>query len=168
MKIVVGVGALVAVLALAAPVPAASLAEQSVRSGRRMTLMDSTDITAAVAGQTSTAITGLEGAKYIVLQGTFTYGSGGTTAKFWVQTSIDGGTTWRDIACFAFTTASLKKFAGLSVYISSAVIAAASDAALADDTALNGLIGDRIRVKYTTTGTYAGSTTAKIDAVIRR
>ena len=29
----------------------------------------------------------------LLLQGTFTYGSGGTSADAWVQTSIDGGTT---------------------------------------------------------------------------
>ena len=30
---------------------------------------------------------------------------------------------------------------------------------------VDGFIGDRLRVKYTTTGTYAGSTTVRIDAV---
>src|SRR6202035_2203822 len=41
----------------------------------------------------------------LVLQGTLTYTSGGTTADAWVQTTLDGGLTWNDVANFHFTTA---------------------------------------------------------------
>jgi len=105
-------------------------------------------------------------ARYLALQGNFLYGSGGTTAKAWVQTSFDGGATWIDIASFAFTTAALRKVVGLSVNIA-ATHATPTDGSLADNTINNGLIGDRLRVKYTTTGTYAGATSLAVTAVAR-
>ena len=50
----------------------------------------------------------------ITLQGSLTYTSGGTTAKAWVQTSLDGGTNWFDLACFSFTTAAAVKVFNLN------------------------------------------------------
>jgi hypothetical protein len=32
----------------------------------------------------------------LIIQGNLTYGSGGTTIDVWVQTSINGGTSWTD------------------------------------------------------------------------
>lgn len=145
----------------------ASKAELALRGGRRLALLAATAITAAVAAGTSTPFTDLEGMKYLGLLATFVYGSGGTTVKGWVQTSLDGGTTWRDVASFAFTTASGKKTSAVHVYTALAAAAAVSDGALADDTILNGLLGDRLRVKYTTTGTYGGTTTLQIDAIVK-
>lgn len=45
---------------------------------------------------------------------------------------------------------------------------AASDAVLADDTILNGFIGDELRVKYTTTGTYSGATSLEVRVTVKR
>jgi hypothetical protein len=42
------------------------------------------------------------------------YGSGGTTLKVYVQTSLDQGSTWVDVSCSAFTTASATKIVNLS------------------------------------------------------
>jgi hypothetical protein len=105
-------------------------------------------------------------ANALSLQAVFTYGSGGTTAKAWVQTSLDGGLTWIDIANFAFTTSSLR--AVNSVRASTAVAAnyTATDGTLSDNTIKDGILGDRIRIKWTTTGTYA-ATTLKITAVFQ-
>ena len=66
-------------------------------------------ITTALTGSASTAlqVQGQMGVESATIQANFTYGSGGTTAAVWVQTSLDGGTTWVDIANFAFTTSSL-------------------------------------------------------------
>lgn len=100
------------------------------------------------------------------VQFNFTYGSGGTTAKFWLQTTFDNGATWVDIANLAATTASLRRLYNLdNTAVTS--IATPSDGALSDNTCVNGLLGDRLRVKYTTTGTYAGSTTIAVHAVLR-
>jgi len=44
---------------------------------------------------------------------------------------------------------------------------AATDGTLADNTANQGMIGDRIRAKLITTGTYAGGTTMAVWASLR-
>jgi hypothetical protein len=86
----------------------------------------------------------------LTIQAVFTYGSGGTTAKAWVQTSVDDGTTWVDIANFAFTTSSARRLYTLTR-------AAVTSIATPSDGTLD-------RVKLTTTGTYAGDTTLVITA----
>lgn len=103
----------------------------------------------------------------------FTYGSGGTTCKCWLQTSFDGGTTWVDIANLAATTASASRIFNLSGLSGSlfepdalgdlmpaAFSSIPTDGTLADNTCRDGAIGDLYRVKITTTGTYAATTLA--------
>src|SRR5688572_33372293 len=91
---------------------------------------------------------------------------GGTTAKAWVQTSLDGGLTWADIANFAFTTSSAKRAYNLTnVAVTS--IATPTDGTLTDNTAVDGLLGTHFRVKLTTTGTYTGATTFKIYGIAK-
>ena len=121
--------------------------------------------TAVTAVVTTNALVGLDNYGAVALHINFTYGSGGTTAKFWVQSSIDGGTNWHDVANFACTTASKLRIYNLSNRTAVSSIATPVDGSLADDTSVDGVLGDRLRVKYTTTGTYAGSTTVVISAV---
>lgn len=102
----------------------------------------------------------------VSLQADFDFGADGTTAKAWVQTSLDGGLTWIDVANFAFLVADSRKVSALNRGLApSAQGAVATDGSLADDTIVQGIMGDRIRVKVTTTGTYSGSTTLKVTAV---
>lgn len=129
-------------------------------------MMASTAITTAVTGSTSTPITDLDGMKYVAAQAIFVRGSGGSTAKFYLQTSLDGGTTWTDIACWSFTTSSSTKFHVVKAVIAVSANQSIQDAALTANTILDGVLGDRLRIKYTTTGTYA-TTTIKIDAVVK-
>lgn len=102
----------------------------------------------------------------MAIQANFAWGSGGTTALAWVQTSFDGGTSWVDVCAFNFTTA-IAKFV---VNISSATPNAATAITPTDGTnagpnkCIDGLFGSLWRVKYTTTGTYA-TTTIRIDAI---
>lgn len=98
----------------------------------------------------------------LTIQGSFTYGSGGTTADAWVQTSLDGGTTWIDIANFHFTTSSLRAIYNLNSQTAVTTQYTATDGTLAANTAKDGILGTLIRVKDTTTGTYAASTTLSI------
>lgn len=100
----------------------------------------------------------LDGMTAITAQFRFAYGSGGTTAKAYLQTSLDQGTTWVDIACEAFTTSSAVQIVNLSGLTPKTTAATPADGALADDSALDGVLGDRLRVKITTTGTYVGTT----------
>ena len=70
-------------------------------------------ITTAVTSQVTPALIKRDFApESLVIQANFTYGSGGTSADAWVQTSLDGGTTWTDIANFHFTTASARWLPG--------------------------------------------------------
>ena len=132
----------------------------------QLTLMNET-ITTAQTASTKTEATGLVRAKAVALECIFTYGSAGTSAKVWVQTSFDDGATWVDIANFAHTTASLSRAYNLSALTPLTTVYTVTDGSLADNTCKDGLIGSRLRVKFTSTGTYAGSTTIKVYAVAK-
>lgn len=140
-------------------------------NAQQLILLAPTVITTAVTGVVSTGTVVapvLAGMTYLVALGKFVYGSGGTTAKFWIQTSYDQGATWNDIINFPFTTASATKVSAVTAYLAPAAQAGAqTDATLADNSVVNGLLGDRVRVKYTTTGTYGGSTTVSIYAIAK-
>lgn len=134
-------------------------------------LLWSKTITTAIAapGETQGTLSGMGVADQIVMSSVFDYGSGGTTAKAWLQTSLDNGATWVDVASHAFTTADATKVSILSANVAPASQAfAPSDGALADNTVVNGALGDRYRVKVITTGTYGGSTTLNVHVTARR
>lgn len=123
----------------------------------------SLSITTALTDSAQTAIEDLDGMTAVTIEANFAYGSGGTTCKAWVQTSFDGGTTWRDIAEFDFTTATRVAVANLSGLLSKAVTAYA---ALTSEGVTDGVLGDRLRVKVTSTGTYV-NTTLSVRASVR-
>lgn len=126
------------------------------------------DITISSAGtQVGTAVTELDGAFAVCVQCRLAYGSGGTSAKAYVQTSLDQGTTWIDIACMAFTTAGAVKYVNLSAITSKTTPTAPTDGSLADDTSVDGVLGDRLRLKVISTGTYAGSTIMSARIAVR-
>ena len=128
--------------------------------GGLITLLPATVITAAVTGVTGIAAP-VEGLRDLLVEAVFTYGSSGTTFKIWVQTRVKGG-TWRDVMNFDFATTTATKWSKVSIGIALAAARAVSDAALTADTILDGMLGDEVRVKYTSTGTYAGSTTVTV------
>lgn len=107
------------------------------------------------AGTTATDPVIIGDAAMLEILGIFDYGSGGTTAKYYVQTSLDGGSTWFDIACLAYATADLTKVT--VVYGDGYDGTALTDGSLADNTVMHGLIGDMLRVKQVIAGTYAAS-----------
>jgi hypothetical protein len=104
----------------------------------------------------------------LCVQGNFTYGSGGTSADAWVQTSVDGGTTWTDVCNFHFTTASARFLFNLSSLTPVTTEYTPTDGTLAANTAKDGIVGSRLRVKYTTVGTYAGGTALAVDVATAR
>ena len=126
-------------------------------------------ITTALTAVTTTPVEVLTGMKYVAFQVRFVYGSSGTNAKFWLQTTFDSGRTWCDIACLARTTASLNTVVSTTLTSGTALATPTTltDATLADNTIVQGLLGSQLRMKYTTTGTYAGSTTAYASAVVK-
>lgn len=118
----------------------------------------SATITGAGTAVTDT-IDSLDGMLAAQLDFQFVYGSGGTACKAYAQFSLDGGTTFRDAACAAFTTAAaIKPFniSRLTEKLSSP--AAPTDGTLTDDTAIGGMLGPVWRLKTISTGVYAAST----------
>lgn len=103
------------------------------------------------------------GVRSATIQCVFVYGSGGTTADVYVQTSLDGGTTWIDIANFHFTTSSATFVYNLNAGTSVTTEYAPTDGSLASNTAKDGILGPLYRCKVTTTGTYAGATNLRVD-----
>jgi hypothetical protein len=134
----------------------------------QIAILPAKTITAALTGWTTDVFKyGNAFPKMITAWAAFTYGSGGTTAKAWLQTSFDNGSTWMDVMCFAFATTTAKKAAQVNNFVAQANVVTPTDATLADNTIVNGIIGPRLRLKVTTTGTYAGGTTLAVTAMIR-
>ena len=116
--------------------------------------------TVAVAA-TPTTPTQLPGApRELTIQGSFTWGSGGTSFDAYVQVSLDSGNTWTDIANFHFTTASARFVYNLSSQTPVTAEYTPTDGSLAANTCKDGILASLIRVKYVSVGTYAATTVA--------
>jgi hypothetical protein len=137
---------------------------QKAFGDQQATLYSNAAITTALTGVAGTPLIGLVGMKALTAQAVFTTTSGGTSADVWVQTSLDLGATWIDIMNFHFTTTSASK---VSAVVNTTALAAAvtpGSGALASNTILSGLLGDRVRTLTTTVGTYVG-TSLEVDVV---
>ena len=124
-----------------------------------MSLLGSISFTTAITGVATTPVTGLGEVGSLNLICAFTAVSGGSTAIVRVQTSLDDGVTWYDIARFDFTTATAVKRACCDGRAGAAVAALA---ALGSESKIDGLIGDRLRIEVTTTGTYGAGSKAEV------
>ncbi len=144
-----------------------------VRNGQRTTILPAKTITSALANDTSGSggalgVTNLPGVRYVALQSTFVYGSGGTTAKLYLQTSFDGGVTWVDVISHAFATTTATKISAVGTGTAPASQGfSPTDGTLTDNTVNNGVLGDRVRVKLITVGTYAGATSIRADVLLK-
>lgn len=137
---------------------------------QRIILLAPLTIGVAVGATATTPVTDLGGMHTLTVHCKFLYGAGGTTAKAFIQTSVDGGLSWFDIMAFAHTTAALTRVTAVSSYIIPSVASvpvAVTDGTMADNTVLNGILGDRLRVKYVTTGTYTGATSLAVYAIAK-
>lgn len=103
------------------------------------------------------------GVRNLTAQFNFTYGSGGTSVACYLQTSIDGGATWTDIAAFNVTTSSLRQIINLTSGTAVTTFYTATDGALSANTCKDGCFGTKYRVKIISVGTYAGGTTLAVD-----
>ncbi|MEJ6783769.1 hypothetical protein [Aminobacter sp. Piv2-1] len=115
-------------------------------------------VTTALNAVAQTPIKNLEGILAATIEAKLSYGSGGTSIRAWVQVTLDDGATWIDIACFAFTTSSGVKVVNLSGLTPATTAITPSDGAMADNTVQDGVLGSAMRVKLTSTGTYANTT----------
>ena len=133
-----------------------------------MTILLNIPVTGALTASTSAPIQFRDGnPESAIIQGTFTYGSGGTSATVWVQTSADQGNTWIDVANFSFTTASARFLYNLSALTPVTSEYTPTDGSLASNTAKDGILGNLWRTKTTTTGAYAGNTALRVDVQAR-
>jgi hypothetical protein len=134
-----------------------------------MTEIANLAIATAVAAQVTPWLQFRDGPPETVeLQANFAYGSGGATVSAWIQTSFDGGLTAEDVANFSFTTSSLREEMNVSSLVVVAAPAVATDGTLGANSASGTFVGSLLRVKWTSTGTYAGGTTLRIDATPNR
>lgn len=140
----------------------------NIFEGKRATLYTAT-LAAAITAVGQTPVIGLASCKFLALYANFVYAAGGTSADVYVQSSIDGGTTWFDIANFHFLTTTAKKMSTVVIDPATPLTPGSvpGSGALAANTVLNGIIGDRLRALVTTVGTYTGATTLAIDMVAK-
>lgn len=139
-----------------------------------MQLLAPVTITTALAGVLQTLVSGgttwnfrTQGSnkntpRNLTILGKLTYGSGGTTFDAYLQTSFDGGVTWTDVCNFHGTTASFAKYFNINSQGAALSTPAQTDGTITSDTAKDGTLGALLRVKLTTTGTYAGGTTFEL------
>jgi hypothetical protein len=124
----------------------------------RATLLKLPITTALTLGQQGGQLQLNDAARSICAQANFTYGSGGTTVDAYLQSSVDGGATWFDIAEFHFTTASALVAFNLSSLTPQTTQVTLKNGTLAANTAQDGLLGPQFQVLVASTGTYVGST----------
>jgi hypothetical protein len=104
--------------------------------------------------------------KVLSVESIFVRAAGGTTLDVYLQTSLDGGTTWFDIANHTFATTTASKLSAVSRLIAPASQGATpGDGALSANTILQGILGDRIRVKIVDVGAYTGASTIDVYVV---
>lgn len=122
-------------------------------------------LAAAVSNEAGAEFT-LDGVRFISLEAKFVRAGGGTTCKVWVQTSLDGGVTWFDIASFAFATTTANKVHSVRLDPATPITPATvpASATLTDDTVLNGILGNMFRCLFTTTGIYTGASSIGVYA----
>jgi hypothetical protein len=129
-----------------------------------MNILPATTITNAIATPAlSSTVQFNAPPRNLCAQFNFVYGSGGTTADAYLQTSIDGGQTWIDIANFHVTTASARKVINLNSQTPETTQVTPTDGSMTANTAQDGILGPLFRVKYQSSGTYAGNTTLQVD-----
>lgn len=132
----------------------------------KLCLMNET-ITTAQTASLKTSVGNLARMKALAIYFNFTYGSGGTSVDAYVQTSFDEGTTWVDIAEFSGTTSSAKRIYNLSALTPVTTIYTPTDGSMSANTSKDGVLGHMLRVKFTSVGTYAGTSTMQVYAVAR-
>jgi hypothetical protein len=128
-----------------------------------MNLLNLKAIGAAIGLSVSNPVRFIVAPRNVCVQANFTYDSGGTTVNAWLQTSLDNGTTWVDVAQFAFTTAAGRFVYNLNSQTPVTTEYTPTDGTLAGNTSKDGILGNQIRVKYQTTGTYGGASALSVD-----
>jgi hypothetical protein len=121
----------------------------------------------AAGTQPGTPQLNFQGVTALSCQARFSYGAGGTNADLYIQTSLDQGASWFDIAHFQFGTASGLNGINLSGLNGITTPTALVSQALSANTTFNGPLGDRFQAVVVSTGTYTGGTLLSVRCVAR-
>lgn len=102
----------------------------------------------------------LEGALACLVNVRFLYGtsSGSPSVKAYLQTTTDDEATVCDIACVLFEEASEHKILNFSALTPKTSQVTPTNKTLSDDTSVDGIIGNKIRLVVVVVGTYSSST----------
>lgn len=116
--------------------------------------------------QTVAYIDNLDGMLAAAVQLNFTAGTGGGTIKATIETSLDQGTSWIEIARLAFATANLARVLNFSALTPRAT--PYTPAALSDDSAVDGILGERMRLSILKAGSaYTGNASLSARLIAR-
>ncbi len=83
---------------------------------------------------------------------------GGTYVTEFIQSSADGGLTWYDVANFTFTTSNALVGYNLTGRTPITTKTNLTNLTIANNTSLDGALGDRLQVVWSSTGTYNAGT----------
>lgn len=122
-------------------------------------LTDYIATSASVNGAATAYVGNLAGMRSVVAWANFDSGADGTTVNAVIQTSLDQGSTWIDIIRFDFTTSDRKAHSAVGTFAAGAVTTLA---ALGSEGKTDNVLGDRLRLKVTSTGTYSGNATLAV------
>ena len=123
----------------------------------------STSITTASTAVLGAQFTGFAATRAMTIQAKFTYvASSATSVDAYVQTSLDGGLTFIDVAEFHFTTTSATNVVNLVGETAVSTPTAITTGTMSSNTTQQGVIGDVFRVQWTSVGTYGAGTTLVI------
>lgn len=135
-----------------------NLGEPALAAINATTAAGGTVVTSATDGEGATIayIDGLEGMIGATISANFTWGSGAGTLKVMIDTTINQGVTWVEVARLAFAAASKESVINLTNAPRTTPYAPAD---LADDSAVDGVLGSRFRARILKGGAaYAGNT----------
>lgn len=125
------------------------------------------DFQVGTAGQQNgTPVTSLEGMAAASLQVRLSSAAGDSSINVYIQTSLDQGQSWFDIACVGFTTTPGVQTLNVSG-LDKAEPTAPSNLGLAPGTIADGPVGDRLQAIVVSTGTYGGSPLVSVRGVAR-
>lgn len=110
---------------------------------------------------------GLQGMNAVTFQVRFMYGSGSAQTNVYLQTSVDQGQSWFDIANIQFTTAAGVDLVNMSGLDKLTTPTAPTNLSLTQGTVLDGPLGDRLQACVVSTGTYGGGTLVSVRGVAR-
>ena len=141
-----------ALVLLALPAAAQVTVSRGPVGATTLTLLD-VDVSDAMSTQYTEAIT-FPGTQ-LAVQGRFVCppgcgGGGGPSVSAWIQTTLDAGATWMDIGAFNFASTGTQVTSGAST----GDVVVPSDGDLPAGTYISGVLGDRIRMQWSSSGSF--------------